>query len=103
MTKASPFTLLLAACLLLSVASAHELFLSHPNVEKQTVFTWIGDHIKLVFWLISTIIVLPIGTIMSLLGSPNVYGKMYESVVTKIFKLSSKKVVKEGDFDWLFI
>lgn len=89
---------ILAMALFTAPAVCHNLFAaSHPDhfVEKQTVFTWIGDQIKLVFWIISTIIVLPIGTVLALLGMPKVYSSMYDYVVATMFKLSSKKVVKD--------
>jgi len=96
--------LLLTLAVCLSSVAAHDLFAtSHPNhfVEKQTIWTWIGDHFKLVFWLISTIIMVPVGAVFSLIGLPSIYSSMYSFVVLKMFKLSSMKTVTEGD-DFLF-
>ena len=92
--------LALVGCILLTSVAAHDPFaLSHPNhfVEKQSVFDWIFDHVKLVFWLISTIVIVPVGAVFSLIGLPSIYSRMYSFVVLKMFKLSSKQAVTSGD------
>jgi hypothetical protein len=84
---------LIGCCLLISSVEGHDLFESHPNLQansnKQNIFDWILDHIKLVLWVISAIPVVPLGIVLSLLGMPNAYSGMQEYVISKLFKLSA--------------
>jgi hypothetical protein len=86
----------LAMVLVLGTAQAHDLFPSHPelSVEAFAPGRWIGDNIKLVFWVLGTVFVYPLGLLFSLLGQPQIYDRMYDKLVTGVFALSSHKKIK---------
>ena len=94
-------TLLCTIALLLTVTAAHEMFpvevdssMHEVEATKGRVLHWIHDQFMMVFWIISQVIVLPVGVLATLAGHPKAYNFMYDEVVRGMFKLSGYNATK---------
>lgn len=52
-------------------------------------YHWFTDGFKLLMWIVSAVVVFPVGLIAALLGFPKAYTSMYDGVVTGFLKLSA--------------
>ncbi len=81
-----------ATLLLISSVTSHEMF-EHKKLAKVqgtevAWYAWITDQFSMLIWIISAIIVFPVGAVSTLFGAPTVYNDMYHGVVSGWFKLT---------------
>jgi hypothetical protein len=81
-----------ATIMLISSVAGHEMF-EHKKFAKvqgtEVPWTsWFTDQFCMIVWIISAIVVYPIGAISALFGFPTLYTDMYHGVVAGIFKLT---------------
>ena len=82
--------LLIACALLMTLTVAHDLTHNEDHyVQGVRWYSRITDSFKLLIWIISAVVVFPVGLIATLLGFPGVYASMYESVVSGFLKLDA--------------
>lgn len=84
--------LFIACALLMSTVTAHDMFAEYPHQVKAVQwYSWFTDMFALTVWLVSAIVVFPLGVLGTLFGLPDFYTWMYAGVVTgsSWFKLSS--------------
>lgn len=82
--------LILACALLMSLAAAHDLTHQEDHLVMATKwYHWFTDGFKLILWVLSAVIVFPVGLIATLVGFPNVYASMYDGVVSGFLKLAA--------------
>jgi hypothetical protein len=84
-------TILLIACaLLMTFSFAHDLTHNEEHLVMGIKwYNWFTDGFKLLMWVVAAIAVYPIGAIACLFGFPDVYTKMYSSVVNGFLKLAA--------------
>jgi hypothetical protein len=82
--------LILACALLMTLAAAHDLTHQEDHLVMGTKwYNWFTDGFKLIMWVLSAVIVFPVGLIATLFGFPKVYANMYDGVVSGFLKLAA--------------
>ena len=82
--------LILACALLMTLAAAHDLTHQEDHLVMATKwYNWFTDGFKLILWVLSAVIVFPVGLIASIAGFPKVYASMYDGVVSGFLKLAA--------------
>ena len=84
---------LLACCLLMLTHSVagHDMLETHRQRQVQggvEWYNWFTDQFCLLIWIVTVIVVYPVGAISTLIGFPDVYTDMYHGVVAGWFKLT---------------
>jgi hypothetical protein len=84
--------MLVASLMLISSVEGHEMFEHRKVARVQGIevpwYAWFTDQFSMIIWIISEIVVLPIGLIATLFGFPTLYTDMYHGVVSGWFKLT---------------
>jgi len=74
----------------MTMACAHDLTHSEDrHVMAVRWYHWFTDGFKLVMWVLSAVVVFPIGLIATFFGFPKVYASMYDGVVSGWLKLAA--------------
>jgi hypothetical protein len=82
--------LLIACALLMTLAAAHDLTHKEDHyVQGVEWYSRITDSFKLLLWIISSVVVFPVGLLATLIGFPTVYASMYDGVVSGFLKLDA--------------
>eukprot|EP00347_Sterkiella_histriomuscorum_P020012 403339436 len=103
--KQAIYTLALVSVLLASIISAHEIIPQEllQQVEQTNQqgkvggilpqlghgwHSWFFDQISLNVWLLTSFFIWPVGLICNLIGKPQIYQYVYNSIVSGAFSLS---------------